>query len=85
MSDSRIFTAGQSNDLGYLNNGPAPYVATARVQIFADTDGDGYGDVWNYMNPGVNTGMPANPTAWGPEVEIAKDPMDFMRSLGRLL
>ncbi len=71
MTDHRIFTGGQSNGLGYGNNGPAPYVPTARVQIFADTDGDGYGDVWHYMNPGVNTGMPANPTAWGPEVEIA--------------
>ena len=71
MTDAHIIIAGQSNALGYLNNGPAPYVNTARVQIWADTNGDGEGDAWNYMRPGVNTGMPANPTAWGPEVEIA--------------
>lgn len=74
MTDAHIIIAGQSNALGYLNNGPAPYVNTARVQIWADTNGDGQGDAWNYMRPGPggNTGTPANPNAWGPEVEIAK-------------
>lgn len=71
MTDTHIIVAGQSNALGYLNTGAAPYVPTARVQIWADTNGDGVGDAWNYLNPGVNTGLPANPTAWGPEVEIA--------------
>lgn len=71
MTDHYIILAGQSNALGFGNTGPAPYVPTAQVQIFADSNGDGLGDVWNYMNPGVNTGMPANPTVWGPEVEIA--------------
>ncbi len=71
MSDAHIILAGQSNALGYLNTGPAPYVPTARVQIWADTNGDGVGDAWNYMRPGFNTGTPANPTAWGPEVEEA--------------
>lgn len=66
-----VITAGQSNSLGFLNDGPAPYIPTWRVQIWADTNGDGIGDSWNYMNPGVNTGTLANPTVWGPEVEIA--------------
>lgn len=71
MSDAHIIIAGQSNALGYLNTGPAPYVATARVQIWADTDGDGVGDAWNFMRPGANTGTRANPGVWGPEVEEA--------------
>lgn len=73
MSDEHIIIAGDSNALGYLNTGPAPYTPTARVQIWADTNGDGVGDAWNYMNPGVNTGTPTNPTDWGPEVGIAND------------
>lgn len=71
MSDAHILIAGQSNALGYGNTGPAPYTPTARVQIWADTNGDGQGDTWQYMLPGVNTGTPANPTVWGPEVGIA--------------
>ena len=71
MADSRIILAGQSNALGYLNTGAAPYVPTPRVQIWADTNGDGVPDAWNYMNPGVNTGTPENPTVWGPEVGFA--------------
>jgi hypothetical protein len=71
MPDSHIILAGQSNALGYLNNGPAPYTPTARVQIWADTNADGVGDAWNYMLPGHNTGTVANPDVWGPEVEFA--------------
>lgn len=66
--DAHIIIAGDSNALGYLNTGPAPYAPTARVQIWADTNGDGVGDAWNYMRPGVNTGTAANPADWGPEV-----------------
>lgn len=73
MSDEHIIIAGDSNALGFLNTGPAPYVPTARVQIWADTNSDGIGDAWNYMNPGVNTGTPANPQDWGPEVAIANN------------
>lgn len=69
--DDHIILAGQSNALGFLNNGPAPYDPTWRVQIWSDTDGDGTPDAWNYMRPGVNTGTLANPAAWGAEVEIA--------------
>jgi hypothetical protein len=72
VPDTHIILAGQSNALGYLNDGPASYVPTARVQIWADTDGDGAGDAWNYMLPGVNTGTPANPHDWGPEVGFAE-------------
>ena len=71
MSDAHVILAGQSNALGFGNTGPAPYTPTARVQIWADTNGDGVGDAWNYMRPGVNTGTVANPTAWGPEVGFA--------------
>ena len=44
-----VMFAGQSNALGFGNNGPAPYVPTWRVQIWTGTE-------FNYMNPGVNTG-----------------------------
>lgn len=64
--DTHIIIAGDSNALGYLNNGPAPYEPTAQVQIWTGT-------AWNYMQPGVNTGTPANPQAWGPEVQEAND------------
>jgi hypothetical protein len=66
--NAHVIIAGQSNALGFGNTGPAPYTPTYRVQIWTDTDGDGQGDAWNCMNPGVNTGTPANPKVWGPEV-----------------
>lgn len=68
--------AGQSNALGYLNDGPAPYIPTARVQMWTDTNGDGVGDAFNYLRPGWNTGTEANPHAWGPEVAFAADWLD---------
>jgi hypothetical protein len=71
MTDARIIIAGDSNPLGFLNTGAAPYALTARVQIWADTNADGIGDAWHYMRPGVNTGTLNNPTAWGEEVQIA--------------
>jgi hypothetical protein len=64
--DAHIIVAGDSNALGFLNIGPAPYAPTAQVQIWT-------GSAWNYMAPGVNTGTPANPADWGPEVAIAND------------
>src|SRR3954468_9341681 len=72
-NDALVAFAAQSNGLGYLNNGPAPYVPTARVQIAVDSDGDGRVDTFNYMQPGVNTGTASNPLAWGPEVAFAND------------
>lgn len=69
MTNTQIIVAGDSNALGYLNTGPAPYVHTAQVQIWAlQPDGS---HAWNYMRPGINTGTPNNPDAWGPEVEFA--------------
>lgn len=62
--DAHIIIAGDSNALGFLNNGAAPYTPTVRVQIWT-------GSEWNYMRPGVNTGTETNPLAWGPEVGIA--------------
>lgn len=70
-----VILAGQSNALGFGNSGPAPYTPTPRVEIWTDTNHNGvwdYGDNFNMMVPGVNTGTPANPNVWGPEVEIAK-------------
>ncbi|MBS0361050.1 MAG: hypothetical protein JSR98_06695 [Proteobacteria bacterium] len=69
MSDAHIIIAGDSNALGYLNTGPAPYTPTWQVQIWARQADGSYN--WNYMNPGMNTGTPANPGDWGPEVAIA--------------
>lgn len=69
MPDSHIIIAGDSNALGYLNTGPAPYTPTAQVQIWAlQPDGS---HAYNYMLPGANTGTPANPADWGPAVAIA--------------
>lgn len=73
MTDAHVIIAGQSNAIAFGNNGAAPYAPTARVQIWTDTNGDGHGDAWHYMLPGTNTGTLANPTAWGPEVQLAND------------
>lgn len=71
MIHDQVIIAGDSNPLGFLNTGPAPYAVTVRVQIWTDTNADGVGDAWHYMNPGVNTGTLNNPTAWGSEVQLA--------------
>lgn len=71
MSDAHIIIAGDSNPLGFLNTGPAPYTPSVRIQIWADTNADGIGDAWHYMQPGVNTGTPTHPTVWGSEVSLA--------------
>jgi hypothetical protein len=63
MPDAHIIIAGDSNALGFLNNGPAPYAPTAQVQIWADSRTGSY--QWNYMDPGFNTGTPANPQTGG--------------------
>jgi hypothetical protein len=68
---TEVIFAGQSNALGFGNTGPAPYSPTPQVQIWALQADGSY--QWNYMRPGVNTGMPANPTVWGPEVQFAND------------
>jgi Ca2+-binding RTX toxin-like protein len=74
VTSNLVVVAGQSNALGYgalSTSPPSWYVNTAQVQIWVDTNNDGVADAWNYMNPGVNTGTSANPTAWGPEVAFA--------------
>ena len=71
-----VLFAGQSNALGFGNTGPAPYTPTWRVQMWTDTNHNGVwdvGDNFNAMVPGVNTGTPNHPTAWGPEVQFAND------------
>jgi len=70
-----VLFAGQSNALGYGNDGPAPYTPTPRVQIWTDLNRNGAwdrGDGFAAMAPGRNTGTPRNPRAWGPEVAFAK-------------
>lgn len=62
-----VVVAGQSNALGYQvqpSELPSWYAPTAQVQIWTDAG-------WRTMTPGVNTGTPANPGAWGPEVAFA--------------
>lgn len=68
-----VLINSQSNGIIPGNTGPAPYTPTAKVQIWTDTDGDGVGDAFHYMQPGVNTGTLKNPTAWGPEVGLANE------------
>lgn len=64
-----IVVAGQSNALGFgLTPGdlpPAVRTPDPRVMIW---DGDSFAT----MQPGVNTGSPGAPHAWGPEVEFAR-------------
>lgn len=65
-----LVVAGQSNALGF-RVGAAELPAYARqadpmVQIWTERG-------FEPMRPGINTGTPNNPTAWGPEVEFAHD------------
>jgi len=66
MTDSHVLIAGDSNALGFLNTGPAPYAPSAQVLIWT-------GSAWNWMIPGFNTGTPNNPADWGAEVQFAND------------
>lgn len=69
--NARIAITGDSNALGFRNDGPAPYSVTMRVQMWtAQTDGS---YAWEAMRPGVNTGTRNNPNAWGAEVQAAND------------
>lgn len=68
-ADELIVVAGQSNALGYrLSDADLPprsYEPDPRVQIWT---GRGFAT----MEPGRNTGAPANPQCWGPEVAYAR-------------
>lgn len=67
MTTEILIVAGQSNALGFqVTPGELPgwYAPTSAVQIWN-------GSAFVTMQPGVNTGTPANPTAWGPEVAYA--------------
>lgn len=64
---SFVVLAGQSNALGFGNTGPAPYVPDPLTFIW-----DSLKHWWVQMAPGVNTGTPANPADWGPEVAFAQ-------------
>lgn len=73
MSDAYVVFAGQSNMNPPGNPSLPAYSLTSRVQIWTDTNGDGHGDAWNYLQPGVNTGTPGIPGGYGPEIQFAKD------------
>ncbi len=67
MTTEVLIVAGQSNALGFQVTPaelPSWYAPDARVQIFD-------GSAFVTMQAGVNTGTPANPNAWGPEVAYA--------------
>ena len=65
-----VIVAGQSNALGFgVRPGELPAYAAKpdpMVQIWTDRG-------FEPMRPGVNTGGPHTPEAWGPEVEFAHD------------
>ena len=67
--------AGQSNVSAFGATAAIPYTPTATVQIWTDVNHNGhwdYGDNFNMLVPGVNTGTFARPTGQGAEVGIAK-------------
>lgn len=81
MTTQVALIVGQSNALGFQVTPaelPSWYAPNARVQIF---DGSGFVT----MQAGVNTGTPANPTAWGPEVGYAAAWLDDPANAGQTL
>lgn len=81
MTTQVALIVGQSNALGFQVTPaelPSWYAPDARVQIF---DGSGFVT----MQAGVNTGTPANPTAWGPEVGYAAAWLDDPANAGQTL
>lgn len=64
-----LIVAGQSNALGYkvtVDELPESYAPNPNAVIW-----NAQALRWDMMVPGVNTGTPANPGAWGPEVAFA--------------
>jgi hypothetical protein len=70
MLDSLVAFVGQSNALGFGLDGddlPEDYgKVDPSTFIWNNAEGG-----WEVMRPGVNTGTPNNPGAWGPEVAFA--------------
>lgn len=65
-----VVVAGQSNALGFGVKPAELPAGSARPDPYTFILTNGHFDV---MEPGVNTGTSANPTAWGPEVQYARD------------
>lgn len=66
-----VVFAGQSNMVGFgmtLASLPAHLAGFNYGQTYIWSDALG---CWGVLQPGVNTGTPANPQAWGPEVQFA--------------
>jgi len=61
--------AGQSNALGF---GLSPAELPADVRSIDSRVRIWTGARFEVMRPGINTGTPANPAAWGPEVAFAR-------------
>ncbi len=81
MTTQVLVVAGQSNALGFqVTPGELPswYATNSRVQIWD-------GSAFVTMNPGVNTGTPAAPTAWGPEVGYASAWLADPANAGQML
>lgn len=70
MIASLVAFVGQSNALGFGLDGddlPAGYDQSDPFTYIWDSVAGG----WEVMRPGVNTGSPNNPRAWGPETAFA--------------
>lgn len=81
MTTEIALIVGQSNALGFQVTAaelPTWYATNARVQIWD-------GSAFVTMNPGTNTGTPANPGAWGPEVGYASAWLDDPANAGQTL
>lgn len=81
MATQIALIVGQSNALGFQVTPaelPSWYAPNARVQIFD-------GSAFVTMQAGVNTGTPANPNAWGPEVGYAAAWLDDPANAGQTL
>lgn len=81
MTTQLALIVGQSNALGFQVTAaelPSWYATNSRVQIWD-------GSAFVTMNPGTNTGTPANPGAWGPEVGYAAAWLDDPANAGQTL
>ena len=63
-------SAGQSNDLGFGNDLASlpAHLVLPNPNAYIFNSG---GQYWGLLMPGVNTGTPTNPQAWGPEAQFA--------------
>lgn len=67
-----VVIAGQSNALGFgMSLATLPgHLSAPNPNAYIFSAG---GQYWGQLQPGVNTGTPTNPQAWGPEAQFAYD------------